>query len=115
MEADFQQTPILSFEVRLAPSSAFKRYAGHGVRFNRELIFRSGGMNYYLLPDPPYSNYDSYLESGVGAVVIARSLSPPEIVNQITRSGLRGRGGAGFPAGIKWKTIFNHPCPKRYV
>jgi NADH-quinone oxidoreductase subunit F len=73
-------------------------------------------MNYYLLPDPPYSHYDSYLESnGPSAVLIARSLSPPEIVNQITRSGLRGRGGAGFPAGVKWKTILNHPCPKRYV
>src|ERR1043165_6264530 len=73
-------------------------------------------MNYYLLPDPPYSDYDSYIKSnGPSAVLIARSLSPPEIVNQITRSGLRGRGGAGFPAGLKWKTILNHPCPKRYV
>src|ERR1051326_1633182 len=73
-------------------------------------------MNYYLLPDTSYSHYDSYLKSnGPSAVLIARSLSPPEIVNQITRSGLRGRGGAGFPAGVKWRTILNHPCPKRYV
>ena len=72
-------------------------------------------MNYYLLPDSPYSNYESYLKTNGSAVRIARSLSPHEIVNKITRSGLRGRGGAGFPAGVKWNTIVDHPCPVRYV
>ena len=36
----------------------------------------------------------------------ARSpLQPAEIVKEVTESGLRGRGGAGFPTGIKWKTV----------
>lgn len=32
-------------------------------------------------------------------------MAPAEIVKQVTESGLRGRGGAGFPTGIKWKTV----------
>jgi NADH-quinone oxidoreductase subunit F len=45
----------------------------------------------------------------------AWSLSPQAIVDEIQESGLRGRGGAGFPAGVKWKTVLDHPCAVRYV
>ena len=38
----------------------------------------------------------------------ARSLEPAQVVAEILQSGLRGRGGAGFPAAIKWKTV---PAP----
>ena len=73
-------------------------------------------MSYNLLPDSPYSTYGSYIEkNGPGAILMVRSLSPQEIVNEIRRSGLRGRGGAGFPTGVKWRTILDHPCTMRYV
>ena len=73
-------------------------------------------MTYNLLPDSPYPTYESYLErNGPSAVLMAGSLSPQDIVNEIQASGLRGRGGAGFPSGVKWKTILDHPCPIRYV
>jgi formate dehydrogenase iron-sulfur subunit len=36
-------------------------------------------------------------------------------VDEITRSGLRGRGGAAFPAGIKWKTVLGTPAVQKYV
>jgi NADH-quinone oxidoreductase subunit F len=73
-------------------------------------------MNYYLLPDLPYSTYESYLaKNGPSAVLKARTLSPQTIVHDIMQSGLRGRGGAGFPTGVKWKTILDHPCAIRYV
>lgn len=42
-------------------------------------------------------------------------LKPAEVVEQITRSGLRGRGGAGFPAGLKWGTVAKSPGAKKYV
>ena len=32
-------------------------------------------------------------------------MTPADVVAEVTESGLRGRGGAGFPAGIKWKTV----------
>jgi len=38
-----------------------------------------------------------------------------EIVATVKDSGLRGRGGAGFPAGIKWETVRNTPSDKKYI
>lgn len=37
---------------------------------------------------------------------VLTSLRPDEVIDQITRSGLRGRGGAGFPTGLKWSTVY---------
>lgn len=42
-------------------------------------------------------------------------MKPAEIVEAITRSGLRGRGGAGFPTGLKWGTVAKSPGPKKYI
>jgi len=42
-------------------------------------------------------------------------LPPTGVVEQITRSGLRGRGGAGFPTGLKWATVAKSPGVKKYV
>ena len=38
-----------------------------------------------------------------------------DVVKTIKDSGLRGRGGAGFPAGIKWETVRNTPADKKYI
>ena len=38
-----------------------------------------------------------------------------EIVAEVTESGLRGRGGAGFPAGIKWKTVLDAKSDQKYI
>jgi NADH-quinone oxidoreductase subunit F len=43
-----------------------------------------------------------------------KELQREEIVGEIKRSGLRGRGGAGFPTGIKWDKVLNHRIPERY-
>ena len=45
----------------------------------------------------------------------ARSLSPEMVVAEVIQSGLRGRGGAGFPAGIKWKTVAEAISSRKYV
>ena len=42
-------------------------------------------------------------------------LSPEKIVKEIADSGLRGRGGAAFPTGIKWKTVLDAPSEKKYI
>ena len=45
-------------------------------------------------------------ESGYDALYTAlRFMTPAEIIEQITLSGLRGRGGAGFPTGLKWTAV----------
>ncbi len=45
----------------------------------------------------------------------AIEMGPPAIVNEVTQSGLRGRGGAGFPTGIKWKTVADTQADRKYV
>src|SRR5258707_2822032 len=51
---------------------------------------------------------DDYLRhGGIVGLVRALEISPAEVVGEVTDSGLRGRGGAGFPAGIKWKTVLD--------
>lgn len=39
---------------------------------------------------------------------------PQDIVEELKRSGLRGRGGAGFPTGVKWDKVLNHRVKERY-
>jgi formate dehydrogenase iron-sulfur subunit len=41
--------------------------------------------------------------------------SPQQIVTTVTDSGLRGRGGAAFPTGIKWQTVLNTPADQKYI
>jgi formate dehydrogenase iron-sulfur subunit len=59
---------------------------------------------------------DDYLEhGGYRGLERALSLSGAEIVEEVTVSGLRGRGGAGFPAGIKWKTTLDQPAAQKCI
>jgi NADH:ubiquinone oxidoreductase subunit F (NADH-binding) len=50
-----------------------------------------------------------------GVLEKAYSLSPEQIIGELKRSGLRGRGGAGFPTGVKWSSVASHPCKTRYA
>ena len=55
--------------------------------------------------------------AGGGFEGLARALTmtQAEIVAEVTHSGLRGRGGAGFPTGIKWKTVSEAPADRKYI
>ncbi len=44
-----------------------------------------------------------------------RDMAPAEVVAEITRSGLRGRGGAGYPTGVKWGTVAKNPGARKFV
>ena len=59
---------------------------------------------------------DDYAANG-GLVGLRRALgmTGPQIVQEVTDSGLRGRGGAGFPTGIKWKTVAEAEAPQKYI
>ena len=43
-----------------------------------------------------------------------KELSANDIVNELKKAGLRGRGGAGFPTGIKWEKVLNHRVKEHY-
>jgi bidirectional [NiFe] hydrogenase diaphorase subunit len=44
-----------------------------------------------------------------------REMTPGQVVGAITRSGLRGRGGAGYPTGVKWATVAKNPGERKFV
>ena len=60
-----------------------------------------------LLPAQPFRSFDAYVDGHDGGAGLdaARRMGPEETIDAITASGLRGRGGAGFPAGRKWASI----------
>ena len=59
---------------------------------------------------------DDYLQNdGYKGLTNALNQSQAEIVTAVTDSGLRGRGGAAFPTGIKWNTVLNTPSEQKYI
>ncbi|MCC6717534.1 MAG: SLBB domain-containing protein [Acetobacteraceae bacterium] len=63
----------------------------------------------------PLSLDDYRAHGGLAGLAAARALAPEEIVARVTASGLRGRGGAGFPTGIKWRTVLGAPAGEKYI
>ncbi len=63
----------------------------------------------------PLSLTDYRAHGGLVGLERAKGLSKAEIVKEVTDSGLRGRGGAGFPTGIKWKTVSEAPGDRKYI
>jgi formate dehydrogenase iron-sulfur subunit len=63
----------------------------------------------------PVSLDDYRKHGGYKGLEKALKIKPIEIVEEVTKSGLRGRGGAGFPTGIKWKTVHDTAGPQKYI
>ncbi|MFY9348998.1 NADH-ubiquinone oxidoreductase-F iron-sulfur binding region domain-containing protein [Sphingobium sp.] len=63
----------------------------------------------------PLSLADYAAHGGWKGLEAARALSPQQVVDAVKASGLRGRGGAGFPTGIKWQTVLDAPASPKYI
>jgi formate dehydrogenase iron-sulfur subunit len=63
----------------------------------------------------PVSLDDYRAHGGLLGLARARALGPAAIVEEVVRSGLRGRGGAGFPTGIKWRTVAAAQADRKYI
>ena len=62
-------------------------------------------------------NLDDYLAAGGYEALrtLLPTMAPDEVVDQVRRSGLRGRGGAGYPTGLKWSTVAKAVGDRKYV
>ena len=63
----------------------------------------------------PESLDDYRLSGGYAALQKALTLSPQEVIEEVKTSGLRGRGGAGFPTWFKWQNTRTQTAPVKYV
>jgi bidirectional [NiFe] hydrogenase diaphorase subunit len=62
-------------------------------------------------------NLDDYLTAGGYEALrtVLPTMTPGEVVDEVRRSGLRGRGGAGYPTGLKWSTVAKAAGDRKYV
>src|SRR5579883_3357667 len=60
---------------------------------------------------------ESYIEVGGYHALhhVLREMGPAAVVEEMTRSGLRGRGGAGYPTGLKWATVAKQSAERKFV
>ncbi len=63
----------------------------------------------------PMSIEDYRAHGGYKGLARALAMDGAAIVDEVTRSGLRGRGGAAFPTGIKWKTVHDTAATQKYI
>ena len=65
--------------------------------------------------DPEKLEDYSKLEGFAALNHVLTEMTPPEVIDQLSRSGLRGRGGAGYPTGLKWQTVAKAPGAPKYI
>ncbi|MCK0206821.1 NADH-quinone oxidoreductase subunit NuoF [Starkeya koreensis] len=63
----------------------------------------------------PASLADYRAHGGYRGLERALQLGPDAIIEEVKKSGLRGRGGAGFPTAIKWKTVADAKADRKYI
>jgi len=63
----------------------------------------------------PRAADDYQSHGGLRGLQRAVEMAPADVVAEVTRSGLRGRGGAGFPTGIKWKTVLEAEGDLKFI
>jgi formate dehydrogenase iron-sulfur subunit len=62
------------------------------------------------------ADIDDYIaHGGYAGLSAALTMAPHDIVRAVTESGLRGRGGAAFPTGIKWQTVHDQAITPKYI
>jgi NADH:ubiquinone oxidoreductase subunit F (NADH-binding) len=73
-------------------------------------------MTQRLLPPAPITSVSDYIAVGGGAGIgAARDVGPTAAIETVRSAGLRGRGGAGFPTGIKWEGLAGADSALKYV
>ena len=89
---------------------------GHGLTAAIPYLARQQRLTFARVGvTDPLSLADYEAHGGWAGLRRARALARTDVVEQVLQSGLRGRGGAAFPAGVKWKTVAAQAAPVKYV
>lgn len=102
------------YEKNLFYDSTQKKYIPHydDIPFFREqtkIVLKNCGAI-------EYNNIDSYIaKDGYKALYKALSITRAEVVEKVKKSGLRGRGGGGFPTGVKWEAGYKADSDEKYI
>ena len=89
---------------------------GHGLTEQMPYLARQERLTFARMGvTDPLCLADYEAHEGWAGLKRAATLAPAAIVQEVLDSGLRGRGGAAFPAGIKWKTVLAAPAAQKYV
>ena len=84
------------------------------VERDRAMHLRTGEVQRIGVTDPlSLAEYEAH--GGLVGLKAALGITGAEIVEAVKASGLRGRGGAGFPTGIKWKTVHDAQAEQKYI
>jgi NADP-reducing hydrogenase subunit HndC len=75
----------------------------------RVVLRRAGSIDPYSIEE--YIAYDGYFALGKAVT----EMTPDDVLQTVKDSGLQGRGGAGFPTGLKWTFVAQQPDPTRYI
>ncbi len=112
--------PVEERDVKGLFEAGFLKGAAHPLRIGRpedhpflkrqtRLAFARCGIT------DPFSLDDYRAHGGLKGLEHAISIGPGATVDEVVTSGLRGRGGAGFPTGIKWRTAADAMGPQKYI
>ncbi len=101
-------TPVSSTAARMRCESASRKTHPYLAKQTRLTFARCGITD-------PVSLEDYAAHGGWRGLTRAIEIGPAAIIAEVTQSGLRGRGGAGFPTGIKWKTVADCAGDRKYV
>ncbi len=112
--------PVAASDVADLLASGMLQGAAHSLRLGKpeELPFLARQTRFTFARcgvTDPLSIEDYRAHGGLKGLQRALELGPVRIVEEVTKSGLRGRGGAGFPTGIKWKTTAEAVGAQKYV
>ena len=89
---------------------------GHGLTEEIEYLKRQERLTFARAGITDPLSLDDYIaHDGYRGLRRALGLTPEAIVAEVTESGLRGRGGAAFPTGIKWRTVLGCEAAQKYI